>query len=88
MSPTIGGTVRSVSGEPVLQARVVIESAPGATPDIAVLTDANGQFILGTVGAGEYRLAAHADGYQAARATIAVADTPVRVELHLQPQRT
>lgn len=83
MSPTIAGQVRGSTGEPVPGARVVVESAPGAVPDIAILTDADGRFTLGTVGAGDYLVAAHADGYEPTRAAVVVVDTPVSVDLRM-----
>lgn len=83
MSPTIAGLVRGGTGEPVPQARVVFESAPAAVPDIAVLTDADGRFTLGTVGAGDYLLSAHAEGYEPTRAAVVVGDAPVSVDLRM-----
>ncbi|HEY0450354.1 carboxypeptidase-like regulatory domain-containing protein [Actinophytocola sp.] len=86
MTPVITGRVRSASGKPIPNATVAFESAPGATPDIAALTDADGRFTLGTVGEGPYRLAAHADGYTPGRAAITVTNEPVTVELSLHPR--
>lgn len=85
MTPPINGTVRSTTGKPLPDARVVVESAPNPTPDIAILTDADGQFTLPTVGAGEYRLATYADGHEATHTTITVTNTPVTVEPRLLP---
>ena len=80
----IQGTAVDDDGAPVAEARVVVLDAPAPMPDVALLTGPDGSFVLGTPAPGAYRLAVHADGYDAAEATVEVqSDRPATVRLRL-----
>ena len=83
MRPVISGVVTGPEG-PVALARVMIESAPASTPDIAALTGEDGGFVVGTVGPGQYSLLVHADGYQPARREVVVSQRDVSVDVRLR----
>ncbi len=70
----IAGVVRDQSGAPVEDARVYFTDAPGAIPDVAALTGADGCFSLAAPLDGTYTLECGADGFAAARATVASRD--------------
>jgi hypothetical protein len=81
--PVISGIVSGPEG-PVALARVMIQSAPASTPDIAALTGNDGGFVVGTVGPGRYVLAVHADGYAAARREVIVSGRDVSLDVRLR----
>jgi hypothetical protein len=83
MRPVISGVVMGPEG-PVALARVMIESAPASTPDIAALTGEDGGFVVGTVGPGRYVLVVHADGYAPARREVIVSQRNVSVDVRLR----
>jgi len=69
----IVGTVRS--GEvPVAFARVMVESAPGPMPDIALLSGPDGRFAVDTPYRGRYVLVVYADEHRPARIGVDVPD--------------
>lgn len=82
---TISGVVLDPQGKPFPGARVYVTASPAPMPDIAILSGAEGEFILGAGAPGIYRLAASADGYRTAEAEF---DTrrPGAVELRLQQE--
>ncbi|MGY5311007.1 carboxypeptidase-like regulatory domain-containing protein [Nocardia gipuzkoensis] len=83
MTPAvIRGTVDSAEG-PVAWASVYIESAPAPTPDVAAITDEDGEFVLTGVGPGRYRIGVNAPGYgpQHIELTLGVEDAFVRVRV-------
>jgi hypothetical protein len=84
MRPVISGVVSGPEG-PVALARVMIQSAPASTPDIAALTGEDGGFVVGTVGPGRYVLVVHADGYPPARREVVVSQRDVSVDVRLRP---
>ena len=51
------------AGRPVVGARVYYASGPGAFPDLAALTGADGGFALSAPNAGRYEVQVQADGY-------------------------
>jgi Carboxypeptidase regulatory-like domain len=59
--PVIAGVVTDVAGEPVAGARVMVSKSPVAVPDIAVLSDAGGAFVLGAPVPGPYELTVATD---------------------------
>jgi Carboxypeptidase regulatory-like domain len=61
--------VLNAHGQPVAGARVYIISAPGAVPDMALLSDAQGRFILPAPLAGRYEIGASSDASGSARVT-------------------
>jgi hypothetical protein len=83
MRPVISGTVTGPEG-PVALARIMIESAPASTPDIAALTGEDGEFVMGTVGPGRYVLVVQADGCLPARREVAVSQRDVTVDVRLR----
>jgi len=52
------GQVRDLDGQPVPEATVFVLSAPGPTPDIAAITNADGTFVLFGLPDGDYVLKA------------------------------
>ena len=56
--------VRSVSGEPLQDARVYCERAPVPMPDIAALTIEDGEVLLAAPSPGTYRFVVSANGFQ------------------------
>jgi hypothetical protein len=82
----IQGIVVDVDGRPVADARVMVVEAPAPTPGVALLTEPDGRFVLGAAGTGRYRLAVHADGYEAAEADVEVrGGQDATVHLQLRP---
>jgi hypothetical protein len=67
----------------VAGARVYFASGPGAFPDLAALTDAQGAFALGASNPGEYVIEASADAYAPGRVTVTVRDRDVDVAVKL-----
>lgn len=81
----IRGTVVDTDGRPVADARVMVVAAPAPAPGVALLTEPDGRFALGTAGAGRYRLAVYADGYEPAEADVEVhGDDDAAVHLELR----
>jgi Carboxypeptidase regulatory-like domain len=64
---TIAGLVLNAQGQPVAGARVFIVSAPGAVPDMALLSDEQGRFTLPAPLAGHYEIGASSDAGGSAR---------------------
>jgi len=69
----IRGDVRDATGAPIENARVFIASGPGTYPDMAIMTDPCGQFLLTVSTVGEYEVACMADGYGDGRQVVEVA---------------
>lgn len=84
MDGVIRGVVRSSTG-PIPFARVIVASAPGPMPDIALLTDAAGRFAVHPPYPGRYVLAVHADGYLPGRldTTVVPPDEPAEAVVTL-----
>ena len=68
----IRGTVLDAAGAPVAGARVFIAKAPGAVPDVAALTGADGRFTLAAPRPGHYEIACNADAQGSAGASVEV----------------
>jgi hypothetical protein len=82
------GVVRDAAGDPVPEARVYLTAAPVPVPDIAALTDAEGQFAMALPAPGSYEVACSAEGYVPASATVEVAgEQELHLELRLTPER-
>lgn len=80
----IEGQVTDAAGQPLAGASVYIVAAPVATPDIALLTGADGGFRLSAPAAGTYRIGVAAPGYGNHEVEVAVAGggaPPVRVRM-------
>ncbi|MBF6353051.1 carboxypeptidase regulatory-like domain-containing protein [Nocardia higoensis] len=80
--PLIRGSVDSPEG-PVAFAAVYLESAPAPTPDVAVMTGADGGFVLAGVGPGHYRLGVHAPGHDPRHVDLDVGDEDVVVHVRI-----
>lgn len=68
----IEGTVLDAAGQPVPQARVSIVESPVAMPDMALLTDAAGRFVLGAPAEGRYLLGIDSDSAGSARQPVTI----------------
>jgi len=69
-------------GGPVAGAAIYVVSAPGSMPDIAQLTDGDGQFTLAAPLPGRYTLGARSDAFGQAQAEVEVGGKgPVAVEI-------
>jgi hypothetical protein len=79
----LSGTVLDAGGAPLAGVRVMLARAPSATPDIALVTGADGRFLLGAPDPGLYEIAATApDGEtRTARVEVGPAGDPPPVEL-------
>ena len=55
---TISGRVVDARGKGVAAARVMVTAGPGPIPDMAMLTDADGGFVIGASRSGSYTIAA------------------------------
>ena len=76
MQPRAGmitGRVTGPGGEPVAGARVYVADGPAPMPDVAILTDAGGEFALDAPVFGRYRIACSAGHYRPASASVDVA---------------
>ena len=80
---TISGTVRDAAGRPVARARVYVVKAPGAVPDVAALTGADGRYTLGAARPGVYEIACSTDALGSAAATVEVGASGATAELRL-----
>ena len=80
---TLSGTVLDAAGKPVAGARVYLVKAPGAVPDTAALTGADGRFVLGAARSGAYEVACSTDDLGSASVAVAVGAGGATVELRL-----
>ena len=71
---TIHGQVLSPHGQPVPEAAVYIVSAPVNMPDIAQLTDDQGQFIISAPVSGKYKIGVRSDTWGLAETVVEVSD--------------
>jgi hypothetical protein len=65
-SAIISGTVSDAAGNPIAGARVLLVGGPVALPDIAALTNEEGEFMISVPVAGAYRIQCVADEYRPA----------------------
>lgn len=84
---TLSGTVLDAAGTPVAGARVYLVKAPGAVPDTAALTGADGRFVLGAAQPGDYEVACSTDDLGSASARAVVGARGATVELRLAAAR-
>lgn len=80
---TIDGVVMDYRRHPLADAVVLIESGTGRAPDIAAITDPNGEFSFFDVEAGVYRIKA-IYGNLEAYATVRVNTAPAYVEITIR----
>ena len=83
IAATLSGIVLDAAGQPVAGARVYLVGAPGPVPDMAVLTGADGRFVLGAARAGRYEVACSNDAGDSASARVEVEARGAAVELRL-----
>ncbi|HWO03103.1 MAG TPA: carboxypeptidase-like regulatory domain-containing protein [Blastocatellia bacterium] len=82
----ISGVVRDPNGKPIIDARVYFTGGPEPLPDIAALTNSNGEFTLSAPSAGTYSIESNADGFSPKAATVAVASGQ-RLHLDIRLER-
>jgi hypothetical protein len=80
---TISGTVLDAAGRPVAGARVYLVKAPGAVPDMAALTGADGRYTLGAPRPGVYEIACSTDALGSGTASVEVGAGAASAELRL-----
>ena len=80
----ISGRVLEPNGQPTSGARVYFLKAPGAVPDLALLTDQQGRFTVPAPTSGMYQIGCTADGFAPASVTVDVSDKDVQVEIELR----
>ena len=68
----ISGTVLDPDRRPVADARVYFIEGPVPLPDVAVLTDHNGEFTLTAPAPGTYQIGCAANGFEPVSATVHV----------------
>jgi hypothetical protein len=69
---TIHGQVVDPAGNPVSEAAVYVAAAPVAMPDIALLTDEQGNFTLGAPAAVQYAIGARAEPWAPVQVAVEV----------------
>ena len=81
----VRGKVIDPNGGPVREASVYFVSSPVNMPDIAQLTDDQGQFTLALTAPGQYVLGVSSDDWGTAQSPVEVrGDEPLEVEIHMQ----
>jgi protocatechuate 3,4-dioxygenase beta subunit len=81
----IRGRVVDPQGQPVAQAAVYIVSSPASMPDIAQLTDEQGQFAMSAPVPGSYTVGARSDDWGIAKTDVAVgSEEEVTVEVKFE----
>ena len=71
----------------MVRARVYLVRAPGAVPDVALLTGVDGRFTLGAAHPGVYEIACSADALGSVSATVDVGAGGAVVELRLKARQ-
>ena len=64
------------SGQPVVDARVMIEAGPGLYPDVAALSDAKGALTVSLPAPGRYRLLCAGEGFTSAHVDVEIGEQP------------
>ena len=81
----VRGKVIGPNGEPVREAAIYFVSAPVNMPDVAQLTDDQGQFTLSLSAAGRYVIGVSSDDWGTAQSPVEIrGDAPVDVEIRMQ----
>ncbi len=81
----VRGKVIDPNGEPVREASVYFVSSPVNMPDVAQLTDDQGQFTLSLAAKGQYVLGVTSDDWGTAQSSIDVrGDEPIDIEIRMQ----
>ncbi len=82
---TISGTVLDPDGQPVADARVYFIEGPVPLPDVALLTDRNGEFTLSAPASGTYKIGCSANGFESTAVTVNVTNGQnVKIEIGLK----
>jgi protocatechuate 3,4-dioxygenase beta subunit len=85
--PTIRGRVVDPQGRPIVAAAVYIVSSPVRMPDIAQLTDDQGQFAISAPVPGRYTVGVRSDQWGLLQTDVAVGDEEqVSVEVQFPPR--
>ena len=80
----VRGKVIDPNGEPVREASIYFVSAPVNMPDVAQLTDEQGQFTLSLSAKGQYVLGVSADEWQTTQTPIDIhGDEPLEINIHM-----
>ena len=66
------GVVRDASGKPIAKAALALVAGPGPLIEIAALTNERGEYEWTDLQAGEWTLAANADGFKGKQLTVRV----------------
>jgi hypothetical protein len=86
-SNIIAGVVRDSRGRPVSQARVYFTAAPVALPDIAALTNEQGEFSLSAPTDGNYEVECAADGFSLASTKVMIKSSQeTTLQIKLKPK--
>lgn len=81
----VHGKVIGPNGEPVREASIYFVSAPVNMPDIAQLTDDQGQFTLSLSAKGQYVLGVSSDEWETTQTPIEVhGDEPLDINIHMR----
>lgn len=87
MPHVVAGVVRDPRGRPVSQARVYFSSGPAEVPDIAALTNEEGEFSLSAPVEGTYRIECAAEGFTQTSVTVNVKRGGAsKVQIKLKPE--
>ena len=85
MASVISGIVRGPNGTPIPNARVYFTSGPVPLPEIAAMTDSNGEFSLTAPAPGEYVIEGMTDEFGSRSSKVKVkAGKPARLDLSLK----
>jgi hypothetical protein len=86
-SNTITGVVRDSRGRPVSQARVYFTAGPVPLPDIAALTNDQGEFSLSAPADGNYEVECAADGFSLASTKVMIKSSQeTTLQIRLEPK--
>jgi len=81
----VRGKVIGPNGEPVREASIYFVSAPVNMPDVAQLTDDQGQFTLSLSAKGQYVLGVSSDEWETTQTPIEIhGDEPLDVDIHMR----
>lgn len=81
----VRGKVIGPNGEPVREASIYFVSAPVNMPDVAQLTDDEGQFTLSLSAKGQYVLGVSSDEWETTQTPIEIhGDEPLDVDIHMR----
>jgi hypothetical protein len=85
----IQGVVVDPQARPVPEAAVYFVAAPANMPDVALLSDGEGRFVLAAPVPGVYTLAARAEPWGVAQASTEIrGDEPVTLTIQFAPKPT